>query len=161
MLTYEIHGPARQCTLTGQELHPGDKCYSALFEEHGKFVRKDFARSAWETPPPGAIAWWQSTVPNGQKPKKLTINDNLLLECFQHLEKATEDRRLNFRFVVTLLLVRRKILRLDDSFRRDGKDFLLVRNLKTNQVHEVLDPQMTDEDIEAVQEEIFQILEWE
>ena len=80
---------ARVCAATGQELKPGDRIYGALFDEAGKFVRKDFSAGAWNGPLPGAIAFWSGRIPTAQAPKKPKFNDKLLLDCFDHLDRKS------------------------------------------------------------------------
>ncbi len=158
----EIPTLVRVCAATQRELEPGERVYGVLFEEAGKFVRKDFSADAWRGPLPGAIAFWSGRIPTARSPKKPTFNDKLLLDCFDHLGGATEPNRLQFRYVVALLLMRRKKLKFEDARRKpDGADVLILRDGRTGQRLEVVDPRLTEEQITAVQDEVFQVLGWE
>ncbi len=153
---------ARVCAATGQELKPGERIYGALFDEAGKFVRKDFSAGAWNGPLPGAIAFWSGRIPTAQAQKKPKFNDKLLLDCFDHLNGSTEPNRLQFRYVVALLLMRRKKLKFEDAQRKpDGTDVLILRDGRSGQRLEVADPRLTEEQITTVQDEVFQVLGWE
>jgi hypothetical protein len=159
---FEIQGPTRVCAATGRELAPGDRFYAALTDEAGKFVRRDFAADAWPGPPPGAVAHWAGRVPASDRPRKPTFNDDLLLDCFRHLAEAAELDRVNFRYVVALLLMRRKRLKFEDARQRpDGSAVLVVRDAKSGSRHEVADPRLSAADVEAVQAEVFRVLGWE
>ena len=158
----EIPTLTRTCAVTGQELKPGERIYGALFDEAGKFVRKDYSEGAWSGPIPGAVAFWAGRIPSARSPRKPIFNDKLLLDCFDHLTGATEPNRLQFRYVVALLLLRRKKLKFEDAQRKpDGSDALILRDGRTNQRLEVIDPKLTEEQIAAVQDEVFQVLGWE
>lgn len=160
MSSYQIQGPAKQCATTGRLLKPGDAFYSVLSDEGGQFVRRDYSREAWQEAPPGAVAWWMGRIPeNGTQPKP-TINDALLVDCFEHLTGTTEPDRLNFRYVVGLLLMRRKRFRFDDLKKQDGHEVMILRDTKNNRRHEVLDPKLTDGDMETVRQEVFRVLGW-
>ena len=162
MAAFELQGPTRQCAASGRELKPGDRIYGVLAEEGGKFIRKDYAAEAWSGPPPGAIAYWVGRIPASTRPKKPTFNDDLLLDCFHHLQHAVEPGQVHFRYVVTLLLMRRKRLKFEDSQRRpDGSTILIVREVKTGATWEVADPKLGNDEIQRVQEEIFRLLGWE
>ena len=102
----QIQGLTRVCAATGQSLGPGDAYHAVLVEDNGQFVRRDYALSAWPGPPEGAIAHWQARVPVQEPKRRLTINDELLLECVVRLADTTEPAKLNFRYVVALLLLR-------------------------------------------------------
>ncbi len=158
----EIPTLTRVCAVTGRELKPGERIYGALFDEAGKFVRKDFSEGAWRGPVPGAIAHWAGRIPSARSPRKPTFNDTLLHDCFDHLAGATEPNRLQFRYVVALLLMRRRKLKFEDAQRKpDGSDALILRDGRTGARLEVIDPKLTDEQIAAVQDEVFQVLGWE
>jgi hypothetical protein len=86
----------------------------------------------------------------------------MLLECFHRLEGATEPGKLNFRFVLSLLLLRRKRLRVLDTV-VGGKDrsILVMGGPRGSERYQVVDPGLSDSDLEAVQEDIFRVLGWE
>jgi hypothetical protein len=157
MTDYQIQPNTRHCAATGRELRPGDRYYSVLLEEGGKFVRKDYSADAWQGAPTGAFSFWQGRIVGGQAPKRPPIDDDLLLDCFQRLEGETGQARVNFRYVLSLLLLRRRRFRLEDG----GRDTLVFRCARTGARHQVLDPKLSDEEIEAVQDDVFQALGWE
>jgi len=162
MTVYQISGPARRCVITDRELRPGEKFYSALFDEAGQFVRKDYTVDAWSGPPAGAFAHWLGRIPVSDKPVKPTINDELLLDCFTHLKGTTEPSKQNFRYVIGLLLMRRKRLKFDDVKKQsDGSEILILRDAKSGDRHETVDPRLNDEQMMTVQDEVFRVLGWE
>ena len=159
---FDIAGHARVCAATGRELKPGERVYGVLTESAGKFARVDYAADAWAGPPADAVAHWSGRIPSSSQPAKPTFNDALLLDCFDHLAGAVEPNRVNFRYVVALLLMRRKKLKFEDAKRKhDGTEALILRDARTGRRHEVPDPKLPDDQIEAVQQQVFQVLGWE
>jgi hypothetical protein len=163
MTEYEIQAPARVCAATGRELNPGDRFFAVLREDAGKLVRTDYAAEAWPGAPAGAVAFWAGKVPRAdQKPRKPVVNDDVLLDCFDRLHGTADADGLNFRYVAALLLMRRKRFKFDDAARDDaGRDVLIVRDARTGAVHHVTDPRLSDEQVAAVQTEVFRVLGWE
>lgn len=158
----EIQGPTRVCAVSGRELKPGERYYGVLTDEAGHFIRRDFAAEAWTTPPDGVVAYWAGRVPAADRPRKPAFNDDLLLDCFTHLSDTNEADRLNFRYVVALLLMRRKRFKFEDAYRDEaGRDVLLLRDARGGTVHKVVDPRLNDEQITTVQDEVFRVLGWE
>ena len=161
MADYEIQGPTRLCAATGRELKAGERFYGVLVEDGGKFVRTDYAADAWPGPPAGAVAYWAGKVPAADKPRKPVVNDDLLLDCFTRLHGSTDPDGLNFRYVSALLLMRRKRFKFEDVYRAaEGRDVMFVRDARGGAVHQVTDPRLTDEQIAAVQAEVFRVLGW-
>src|SRR6266436_2886057 len=99
MTDYQIDANTRRCAVTGRELRPGEKFFSVLLDEHGKFVRRDYSGEAWQGPPPGAFSFWAGRIPADEN-RRPPIDDEMLVECFQRLEGQTDPARVNFRYVV-------------------------------------------------------------
>jgi hypothetical protein len=160
MAEYDIAAPSRACTATGRELAAGEPFVAVLLDEAGKFVRKDYAAAAWPGPPDRYVAFWTGKVPPADRPRKPTFNDDLLVEWFQHLAGNPDPARQNIRYVVALLLMRRKRLKFEDVRRQNGADVLVLRDARSGARHEIADPRLSEAEIVAVQDEVFQALGW-
>lgn len=159
---FDLRGSTRACAATGRPLAPGERYYGVLADEDGKFVRRDYAADAWNGPPTNAAAHWAGRIPATDGPRKPTFNDGVLLDCFDHLAGSPDPNRRNFRYVVALLLMRRKRLKFEDVRRAaDGACTLVVRDARSGSRHEVPDPRLTEAEIDAVQAEVFRVLGWE
>jgi hypothetical protein len=161
MTTYQLKGPSRVCWATQRPLEVGEPFYSAVLEVDGRFERRDYSATGWAQPPEGAVAWWKSRVPLEVEAKPAAINDELLVDCFEHLSGARETDRLNFRYVVALLLMRRKRFRFEDVRKVGEQESLIIRDVRTGKKHDVVDPRLDDAAMAAVQDEVFRILGWE
>jgi hypothetical protein len=161
MIDYQIQPSTRRCIVTGRELRPGESFYSVLLDEGGKFLRQDYSREAWQGPPENAFSFWLGHVPAAEGRKPQPIDDDLLLDCFERLEETTEASRVQFRYVVALLLMRRRRLKFEEAVTEDGQEILIVRCARTGRRHRVINPRLTEEETAAVQDEVFQVLGWE
>src|SRR4051794_20761337 len=111
LLDFEVQRCKRCCAATERALEPGDECYSVLEIAGAEVVRKDYCPEAWKGPPEAVFGWWKSRVPEPTAKKiKLAPND-VLLELFDQLADKSEQHDL--RYVLALLLVRRRVLRVD------------------------------------------------
>jgi hypothetical protein len=160
MTDYQIQAPTRLCAATGRELKPGERYYTALLEEGDRFVRHDYASEAWQGPPAGVFSFWTGLVPQSSDPVKPRFDDDVLEECFQRLEGQTEPSRVNFRYVVALLLIRRKRFRFEETIEVNGVEQLEISNVRNGDKHSVINPQLTDEQMAQVQQEVFHVLGW-
>jgi hypothetical protein len=160
MVDYQIQASQRQCCVTGRTLEPGELCYSALVPDGPRLVRRDYSREAWQGPPADAVGYWQGKVPDREADRRPVIDDDVLMECFTRLEGQPEARQVSFRYVVGLLLMRRKRLKFDDVRIEDGHEVLRLRCSQTRQVHEVINPALGDDEIQTAQDEVFKVLGW-
>ena len=160
-MEYQIQANTRRCATTGRELRVGEKFFAVLLDEAGEFVRRDYAAEAWQGPPEGAFSFWCGRVPAVEESRRPQIDDDLLMECFQRLEGQTEPERLNFRYVVALLLMRRKRFKFEEARPEGDGELLTLRCVRTRARYQVFNPRLTDEEMAAVQEEVFKVLGWE
>jgi hypothetical protein len=161
MTDYQIQAPTRRCAVTGRELRPGERYHAVLLDEGGRFVRHDYAADAWAGPPPGAFSHWSGRVPkDGEAARRPPIDDELLVECFHRLDGAEEPAQVHFRYVVALLLMRRKRFKFEDVTKDAVGETMTLRDTRTGERHRVADPGLTEEAMAAVQDEVFQVLGW-
>ncbi len=160
MTDYQIQANTRRCTATGRELRPGEKVYTVLLDQNGQFIRQDYAAEAWQGPPADAFSFWAGRVPVTGADRKPRIDDELLLDCFRRLEGQTEPDRVKFRYVVALLLMRRKRLKFEEARVENGQEVLSLRDARGRERHRVIHPPLSDEETAAVQDEVFKVLGW-
>ncbi len=132
-----------------------------LLDEAGKFVRKDYSVEAWQGAPADAFSFWAGRVPAAGARRRPPIDDDLLLDCFGRLEGRTDAAGENFRYVLALLLMRRKRFKFEEARNEDGREVLVLRCGRTGARHEVVNPRLGDEEMAAVQDDVFQALGWE
>jgi hypothetical protein len=161
MTEYQIQPNTRRCCVTGRELQPGETYFTVLLDEAGKFVRREYSAEAWQGPPAGAFSFWQGRISTSRAPRRPPVDDELLLDCFVRLESETDPTRVSFRYVLALLLMRRRRLKLEEARQEAGREVLCLRCSRTGVRHQVVDPGLSDEEMEAVQEDVFQALGWE
>jgi hypothetical protein len=161
MAEYQIQPNARRCSVSGRELQSGERFYSVLTEESGKFVRRDFAADAWQGPPHDAFSFWAGHIPQSDARRRPAIDDDMLLDCFARLEDQTAPAKIKFRYVVGLLLMRRRRLRLEETSHEGDTEILCVRCPRTGTRYRLINPNLSDAEIADVQDEVFRAVGWE
>jgi len=151
--TYPVSKPIGTCAATGAVIAPGERFVATLVQREGvdELERLDFSAAAWESgqrplPPLALFASWGGIMPTGESKKKLLLNDDEVLDLFEQLGEANTAKQLSFRFILALLLVRRRVLTLEGN--KPG--FLCVKikrpiaEMAHEPVIEVIDPGMND-----------------
>lgn len=111
-MEYEVERCTRHCAASGRELQEDEEFYSVLMAEKRDVRRHDYAAEAWTGPPEKALAWWKSRMPTrGAKKGQLAPNE-VLLQVFAQLEDVPD--KADLRYVLALLLVRRRVLREEE-----------------------------------------------
>ena len=161
MTDYQIQASSRKCCVTGRVLAGGEKYFSVLVDQEGKLVRLDYSVEAWQGAPEGAFSFWKGTIATPEGRRRPPIDDEMLMDCFQRLDGQTEPGRIRFRYIIALLLMRRKRLAFEEAQQDAGQEVLVLRCNRTGAKFQVLNPCLTDEELMSVQEEVFQTLGWE
>mgnify|MGYP000196031528 CR=1 FL=1 len=158
-MPYRIQESTRRCARTGRELQPGEICYSVLYERDGDFVREDYSPEAWQGPPAGAFCFWRGRVPPRDGPRRIRYQDDALWDCFLQFQHRTEPNALQMRYVLALLLLRRRRFRLEAVDWRDGVEILRLRCSRSGHDFEVINPGISDADLQQLQQQIQSLLE--
>ena len=157
MMDYEVQRCTRHCAATGRELKPGETFYSVLLVEGANVVRHDYAAEAWPGPTEGALGWWKSLVPSGDPKRTHWAPNDVMLDLFEQLE--SQPARHDFRYVLTLLLIRRRVLRLEETERdAAGHEIMLLSCPKRETDYRVAVVLPDDQRAAAIQEELQQLL---
>jgi len=156
-MDYEVQRCTRHCAVTGREMKAGEDFYSVLIAEGAELVRRDYSKEAWAGPPEGAIGWWRSQIPTPDASRIHWAPNEVILHFFEEL--AEQATRQDMRYVLALLLVRRRVLRLEEQEKNEqGQDVLVLycpRREATYRVPAIVPDQSR---IEEIQDELARLL---
>jgi len=161
MAEWDINRPLGQCAGTGKIIEPGEEYFAALVETAEGLERKDFCADFWQQNPPGVYCFWKSKMPLPNQKKKMFIDDDMLMAFFERLGTETDPDKINFRFVLTLVLMRKRKLKYDNSRNEDGKEIWQLKVTGQQETVEVVNPHLTEEKIEELSSQVGQILQVE
>ena len=116
MLDFEVQRFTRVCAKTDRALKPGDSFYSVLVRDGASVSRQDVIADAWDGPPDDCLAWWKSEVPDPKSKKTHWAPHDVMLHYFAELQdQADRPDQADVRYVLTLLMIRRRIFRLEET----------------------------------------------
>lgn len=158
MVDYEIQRCTRRCAATERELKNGETCYSVLAPEGASVVRRDYSQEGWKGPPDDALGWWQTTVvdPNAGRPH--WAPGDVMLNYFERL--LDDPSAADARYVMALLLVRRRLLRLEGSTTDEGGQTVLELYCSRNEsAYKVVEMMPTPERAAEIQQQLAELLQ--
>lgn len=134
--------------------------FAALRDEPEGMNRVDCCPDCWPAfDRAGVLAFWQTAMPAPDQPaRKLFVDDNVLCELFERLAHAEDPDRLNFRFVLGLILMRKRLLACETTRIDNGREIWLVRLRGSQHTTELLNPQLTEEQVRQVGQQLGQIM---
>jgi hypothetical protein len=162
---YHIARSTGVCAATGTPLEPGSTCIAALSEstEDEGFIRQDFSVSAWEegARPERLFSFWRTEVASPNDKPKLLVDDDVLLDLFERLADDERQQRVAFRFVLALILMRKRMLKFIGRVGRDADEVWRLRPRGTDPELppiEVRNPQLSEDDVRELSAQLGEIL---
>jgi hypothetical protein len=163
--SWHVRSRGRECAATQRPFVDGEAIITALFidPESSGYLRKDFCSDGWkqlletgEKP----FSFWKTkfAAPTGNESvnpvEKLSAE-----EILRRLVEEDEDHTENTRYILAVMLERQKLLRETDSQRTPTGILRVYEHRKTGEVYIVKDPDIPLSEVEAVQNEVFILLE--
>lgn len=167
---YDIIRTQDVCAQTGRALEVGEQHIAALIEtpEDEALVRVAYSLDAWAKGPnlpPGAalFGFWRRTLPESEDQPKQLVSEDELFDLFEQLGEATEHKQLAFRYLLALILMRKKILLFEQSkprTREEPGELIVRQRVKGGggELFSVLDPGLDDDTVAQATEELGQIM---
>lgn len=161
MANWEVGRSQRMCAVTGKVFEDGDEYFSALREQGESFSRQDFSPAAWQEQDKSLyFSFWRTRLQKGERKKnKLVIDVEAFYTFFRSLEGEEATGRQIFRYLVALMLVRKRVLRLEEVEKHPEGETLILFDTRTKEECRVPAPAATEEQLATAQEELNQIFE--
>jgi len=123
LLDFEVRSCSRHCAATERTLEPGDVYFSVIHTHNTDLVREDYCVDGWQGPPENCLGWWRSRIPTKEGTAPKLAPTDVMLNLFATLADRPDDE--GFRYLLGLLLLRRRVLRRDDSYQDEaGREVL-------------------------------------
>lgn len=150
-MDYQFKPIGKTCASTGQPLQPGSRCHSVLVERDGQMLRLDYSDDAWTGPPDDSLGEWVTVVADGTaKPQE--IDPDSLMTYFEQLCEEPNPGHDRMRYVLAILLLQKRRLRLEGSRRDDdGNDFLQLHGVRGEGEFEIPDQELDESEITSLQ----------
>lgn len=186
---YDIQRPTGQCAYTARKLEVGETYIATLVEmdeeqiaaaraaaASGKggnasaalgFKRLDISTEEWQKGhrPDRLFSHWKSVVRSPNQKKKIFVDDEVLVGLFRKLADAAEPERIAFRYVLMLILMRKRLLKYEGTRKASEngalREWWRVTQKGDAEPVEVLDPKLDESQIQNVMEQLGEVLDAE
>jgi len=159
MEQWDINKPLGQCYGTGKKIEFGEDYFGALVETDEGLQRRDFSVDYWQKEKPQVFCYWKTKLPHPDQKKQVFVDDDMLMAFFDRLAEETNPEKVNFRFVLAMILMRKRRLKYDSTKMQNGNEIWCLRIVGDKQIVEVVNPHLNEEQIEQLSSQIGQILQ--
>lgn len=168
---YEIGRPVGECAATGRQIAPGELFVATLCEsdeerEDGTtrtfFHRIDFSVDAWESGsrPERLVFYWRTVMPQPNEKHDPFVDDEILMNLFERLESDDDPQRMAYRFVLGLILMRKKQLRCVRTEVKANESIWFMRRKGDSPeapLIEMIDPKLADDRVREVADQLGEV----
>jgi hypothetical protein len=160
------------CAASGRTLVPGEQVVATLCDAPAgddtghEFVRRDFSLEAWDSGkrPEGMVCFWRTTAPEPDQKRRMLVDDDTMVELFDRLEGDERPQRIAYRWLICLILVRKRLLRQLRIDREGDSEWWLVQKRGMDDAVppiRVLNPRIRDEDLQELSEHLGEVMQSE
>lgn len=160
---WSIRSRAHTCAVTGRQFEDGESFHTTIYfdpEENG-YVRRDVCAEAWaqEVEQRKPVASWKtiySRVLAEAKPE-ITPKEGAQALLQRFIEEG-DPRTENARYILALMLERKRQLHQTAEKEVDGAKMLFYENKKTGEIFIVRDPELRLDEMADMQDEVATLL---
>ncbi|MEX2581281.1 MAG: hypothetical protein WD342_19650 [Verrucomicrobiales bacterium] len=162
---WKIRSTNARCELTEREFEDGEEFFTCIFDdpESDGFIRRDYSVESWSRVKseiePQPFSFWKSTY---KKPveveDKKAIEDTSVEGMLRRFVEEDDPRTENARYILALMLERKKTLVPVDSKETETRRLLFYEHAGSGDVFIVADPDLKLAEIEVVQREVSELL---
>jgi len=159
---YALAKAQGKCHLCSRQILPGEKLFAALRETPATLERLDICPACCEKfDRSGLLGFWQTTMPQPTAKGPVFVDDDLLCDLFERLSGAPEPAKINFRFVLGLILMRKRRIVYESSRVQDGREIWCVRLKGRQDTLDLVDPKLDEQQVAEVSSQLGEILSGE
>jgi hypothetical protein len=157
---WEIKARSRHCARTGEVFESGATIFTLLFRERTGFRREDISETAWQQirESVAPFSFWKSKfqAPSPAAPEAMPKES--VEELLRRLVSEDLPEHLNARYVLAILLERKRILKQVDLREMAEAKILIYEHVKTGEAFIIQDPRLRLDQLDSVQQEIYSLL---
>ena len=162
---WHVRSRSRECAATQRAFTDAETIVTALYPdpESSGYLRRDFCLEAWKNLPADAekpFSFWKTTFSAPATGETTDHTERLSPEeLLIRLVEEDQDHTENTRYVLAVMLERQKLLRETDHQRTPNGILRVYEHRKTGEIYLIRDPDIPLAQVEAVQNEVFLLLE--
>jgi hypothetical protein len=158
MTEWKISSGQDRCSSCEREFEVDQPYFSSIAVEPGGVMRRDFCTACFAPSENADAIFWRTRMPDRNVEQKKMVDFAVLRELFFKMVAQGDAGFAPMAYLVGLVLVRKKYLRLMDFLTRDGKDFMRVQRRRGEPHFDVEMPLLDAEGIDQLKTRLSDLL---
>jgi hypothetical protein len=153
--------PLDVCAACGGPLKPGEEYLATVVATPEGFVRQDRCVACSVVQKENVFSFWRGRRPADRPGAPVRLDFDSLLELLRRLDGRDDASSARLRWIVTILLLRRRYVQIVGRSTEDGVEVLEVKPRHDDRTFRVRDPKLSPEDFDALHEDLSKIFNLE
>jgi hypothetical protein len=136
----------------------GEMLLAHLYATPEGYVRRDYCCRCQPPETPSPVGVWRTRRPEPNARKAATFDPEAIYSFFERLEDARDRPQIQLRFVLALLLWRKKVLKLDRTVTTGDGEVWRFTAAGAGTLHHVLRPELDEPELERLSGQLEQLL---
>lgn len=166
MLEWNIQPRAHACHDCGRAFKKGERLHTLLFEVRQAYRRLDVCEGCWQSQHAqgsnhrrGFISHWVSQYePPPPAPPEPIARENAE-SLLRKLAARNTPEYAGSVFILAVMLERKRVFKAKAQTRDNGRRLLIYEHTQTGEIFPIMDPELRLDQLDAVQQEVAQLLE--
>jgi hypothetical protein len=157
---WNIQPRALCCAVSGEPFIKGERVYSALYWRDGQYARVDLNAKSWNARNENIapVSAWQTDFVPPPPPAPEALGKNDAETMLRRLIAENDPATRNARYILSLMLERKKVLRQIERQRQENFSVLVYDHLVSGEVWLIEDPGLKLGELGAIQNEVAELL---
>lgn len=157
-MEWTVQASGNACATCGRPFGEREEYWSALYSEGALFARKDYCGACWTGNLEGVFSHWRTRSKKKPAPPKRFVDDAVLLDFFERLCESEDPSRAKLRFIMAVLLLRKRLLKERDRHRDEHGLVWKVEAPRLGKTFDVRDQGLSQAEVADVLVQIGQVL---
>lgn len=136
----------------------GEAIQALLYATEAGYERRDYCLECRPPETPAPLGVWRTRRPEPVVSKVQRFDREAVYSFFERLEGAREPDQVQFRFVLALLLWRKKVLKLERTTQADGHEVWEFVATRSGTAYQVARPELDEAQLERLSTQLERLL---
>jgi hypothetical protein len=164
MIEWNIQSRAHACQACSQSFVDKQSYHTVLLDARAGYTRQDLCEACWAKAKTeaagqaGFISHWQGLFEQ-PAPQPELIRRETAETLLRKLIELDDPRHLAAVYILAVMLERKRLLKVKDQIRQDGRRVFVYEQPRTGDVFTVADPDLSLDQLDEVQRDVAHLLE--
>ena len=160
MTEWDIQSRSNACTACQKPFAGKETYHTLLAMDASGYQRRDLCGACFASAPrDGIVSYWQGEYKLTAPPSPEPIQKDTAETLLRKLVESTDPAHASTRYILAVMLERKRILKHRDTVREDdGRELLVYEHVRTGESFTIPDPHLRLDQLAHVQQEVVALL---